>query len=411
MRIFHTSDWHLGQTLFNYERYYEHEIFLDWLLQKLTIARPEVLLISGDIFDNSNPSAESQRRFYQFLSHAQSIIPAINIIIIAGNHDSPGRLEAPAPLLHSFGITVIGSLPRINNEIDLQRLIVPLKNINNDIIGYCIAIPFIRPGEITYGRDGASYRESIHSLYQQVLELALNRKEKHQVLLEMAHCNINGCKTSDSERKPIIGGSDALPAEIFDARLDYVALGHLHRAQTVAEQDWIRYSGSPLPMSFSEINYQHQILQIDIEAGGPPQITSISVPRPVEFLRIPEQHEPLDEVLAQLQAFRPPKCDPKKWPYLQVQVQVTGPHLDLSAQIEEKLKNKSVRLSKIDLQRPATLVEINRINLQSLDEVKKIRPDEIFRKVYLDRYHAPPNAELLNAFNELWQTSEQLTSE
>jgi len=412
MRLFHTSDWHLGRGLYNYERYYEHQCFLDWLLDQLENSRPDALLIAGDIFDNSNPSAESQRQFYQFLRETQRRTPQINIIIIAGNHDSPGRLEAPAPVLNTLGVTVVGTLPRkTNGEIHLKRLITPIKDAHQDILGYCVTVPFLRPGDINYGKDGASYLENIRLLYQDCIEYAATRKENQQALIALTHCYINGCEISpDSERKITIGGLDALSTEIFDSSLDYVALGHLHRAQTVAGKDSIRYSGSPLPLSFSEMTYHHQIIQVDIEPGAPLRITPLLIPRSVEFLRIPEQAAPLNAVLKALSAFRPDKIPQEVWPYLQVPVQVTDPQLDLSVQIEEALKNKCVRLTKIDLHRPTLLEDIEENSLQSLDDLTHIRPSDIFRKLYLERYHAEPTKELMDAFQELLQIEEDLRS-
>src|SRR5437868_773213 len=102
MRFLHTSDWHLGQTLHHFERGYEHQCFLDWLLDTISAEQADALLIAGDIFDNANPSAASQKQFHRFLRQAKNRAPNLNIVIIAGNHDSPGRLEAPGPLLQAL---------------------------------------------------------------------------------------------------------------------------------------------------------------------------------------------------------------------------------------------------------------------------------------------------------------------
>ena len=103
MRLLHTSDWHLGQSLHNFERHYEHQRFLDWLLDTVVSERADALLIAGDIFDNANPSSASQKQLYRFLQRARERVPHLNLIVIAGNHDSPGRLEAPGPLLEAHG--------------------------------------------------------------------------------------------------------------------------------------------------------------------------------------------------------------------------------------------------------------------------------------------------------------------
>ena len=115
MRLLHTADWHLGQTFYQFERSYEHQCFLDWLLETLVSEAIDALLIAGDIFDNTNPSAAAQRQLYRFLAAAKRRLPKLAIVIIAGNHDSGGRLEAPTPLLEGFDITVIGHTDRVGN--------------------------------------------------------------------------------------------------------------------------------------------------------------------------------------------------------------------------------------------------------------------------------------------------------
>ena len=141
MRLIHTSDWHLGQTLHNFERGYEHQAFLDWLLVTLDSEQAEALLISGDIFDTANPSAASQKQFYRFLQQAKARVPHLNIVIIAGNHDSPGRLEAPGPLLETLDATVIGFVPRLTDgSINLHKLVVPIKNKSGEVKAWCLAI-------------------------------------------------------------------------------------------------------------------------------------------------------------------------------------------------------------------------------------------------------------------------------
>ena len=108
MKLLHTADWHLGQTFFEYDRRDEHIRFLNWLREQLRELDIDVLLIAGDIFDSPNPSAESQRLYYTFLREVTQENPSLQIIIIAGNHDSAARLEAPNPLLEGMNVSVRG---------------------------------------------------------------------------------------------------------------------------------------------------------------------------------------------------------------------------------------------------------------------------------------------------------------
>ncbi|MEN9865861.1 MAG: exonuclease subunit SbcD, partial [Pseudomonadota bacterium] len=296
MRFIHTSDWHLGQTLHNFDRSYEHQAFLDWLIGSLVTEQAEALLISGDIFDTANPSAQAQKQFYRFLQRAKQQLPHLNIVIIAGNHDSPGRLEAPAPLLEAMDVAVIGFVPRLaDGSIALERLVLPLKNAAGVTKAWCLAIPFLRPGDVPKcgagaggdGGDGAGnnevkdpYLQGIALLYQQCLQYALQLRQPEQAIIALGHCHMVGGQISEeSERRIVIGGTEALSASMFDANVAYAALGHLHLAQRVGKQDHLRYCGSPLPLSFAEVDYQHQVLCVDLVQDKVSTIRPILVPR------------------------------------------------------------------------------------------------------------------------------------
>ena len=403
MRFLHTSDWHLGQTLHSFERTYEHQCFLDWLLETITIEQAEGLLISGDIFDNANPSAASQKQLYRFLQQAKVRVPHLNIIIIAGNHDSPGRLEAPGPLLEAFDTTVVGHIRRTaDGGIDLTQLVVPLKNRDGAIAAWCLAIPFMRPSDVPrVETEGDAYMEGIAQLYRQALELALARRQPGQAILALGHCHMAGGEVSaESERRILIGGAEALSASIFDPAIAYAALGHLHRAQRVGKQEHLRYCGSPLPLSFAEIDYTHQILRVDLDGESVQTITTIPVPRAVELLRIPRQPAPVEEVLAALEALDlPAQPDMLAHPYLEVRVQLDSPEPSLRARVEAALENKPIRLAKIESSVDHKISGV--VAPMSLDDLNRLQPEDIFQLLYQSKFgnKAPP--EQLAAFAEL----------
>ena len=148
MKILHTADWHIGQLFHEYDRTNEHQQFLDWLVKALHEEKVDVLLISGDVFDLSNPSAASIKMFFTFLKMAVKINSALQIITTAGNHDSASRLESPKLLLESSNIHIIGVVEKdANGNIDYERLIIPLKNKNGNITTWCIAVLFLRMGD------------------------------------------------------------------------------------------------------------------------------------------------------------------------------------------------------------------------------------------------------------------------
>jgi exonuclease SbcD len=405
MRLLHTSDWHLGQSLHNFERHYEHQRFLDWLLDTAVAEQADALLIAGDIFDNANPSAASQKQLYRFLQQAKARMPQLNLIVIAGNHDSPGRLEAPGPLLEAHGTRVIGAVQRdADGVIDVESLVLPLTGRSGAVEAWCLAVPFLRPGDVprVEAEEGADpYLAGIALLYKQALELALARRADGQAILAMGHCHmVDGQMSNDSERRIVIGGTEMLPAGIFDPAIAYAALGHLHLAQSVGKQQHIRYCGSPIPLSFAEVGYQHQILRIDIDGAAVREITPLMVPRSVDLLRIPARPSPLAQVLEELAALEVADAPSDQQPFLEVRVLLDAPEPGLRSRIETALDGKPVRLAKIETSSAARASSID-TDVMTLDQLEKLKPDDIFRQLYQQRFGNDAPADTLAAFAEL----------
>jgi exonuclease SbcD len=402
MRFLHTSDWHLGQTLHGFERVHEHQCFLDWLLQTLVAERVDALLIAGDVYDNANPSAASQKQLYRFLRQAKSAVPHLNIVIIAGNHDSPGRLEAPGPLLEEHEVSLVGNVLREQSgAIALERMVLSLKNRDGAVAAWCLAVPFLRSGDVPRV-DGAAdpYAEGIALLYRQALELALAKRAPGQAIVALGHCHMTGgAQSADSERRIVIGGSEALSAAMFGPEVAYAALGHLHLAQSVGKQPHLRYSGSPLPMSFSEIGYKHQVLRFDLDGESAVDITPLMVPRTVDLMRVPAMPAPLDEVLAAVLAV-PPRSGEHP-PYLEVRVRLDAPEPGLRARVEAALEGRHARLARIDTSLPQRDGAGDAADAMTLDQIDSLRPDDIFRRLYRQKFDCDAPAEQLAAFTEL----------
>ena len=171
LKLIHTADWHLGQTFFGYDREAEHDAFLGFLTNLLVERQTDVLLIAGDVFDVTNPSAGAQRRFYRFLKEANRRNPGLQIVIIAGNHDSAIRLEAPNPLLEELNTSIVGIVGRTDSgEIDLGSLVVPLRNRAGEREALCLAVPFLRQGDYPAAPEGEpdSYVAGIGRMYQRL---------------------------------------------------------------------------------------------------------------------------------------------------------------------------------------------------------------------------------------------------
>lgn len=407
MRILHTSDWHLGQVLHHFDRHYEHQCFLDWLIQTLVEQHVDVLLIAGDIFDNANPSAAAQQQFYQFLSQVHERLPSLNIVLIAGNHDSPGRLEAPLSLLSQVGAVVVGQVRRLpSGELDLDSLLVPLKNRSGQVQAWCLAVPFLRPADLPKVAGDNSYAAGVAALYQQVLARVHHYRRSDQAIIALGHCHMHGGAASEhSERRIVVGGSEALPVNLFSADIAYAALGHLHLAQTVGGHSTRRYCGSPIPLSFAETRYRHQVLLVELQAQRVEWVEPLYVPRFVELWRLPSEPSCLEDALAVLAALpeasdTQPQAD---WPYLEVRVQLSEPEPGLRHRIEAALVGKAVRLARIDVSRPTISADTEEATQPavSLEQLDQLQPDSIFQRLYEQHYQEAVPDKLHSAFAEL----------
>ena len=353
VHFLHTSDWHLGQFFYNHSRHYEHEQFLAWLIQQIKDKQPHALLIAGDIFDVINPSSQAQKQLYQFLADAHDAAPHMQTLMIAGNHDSGYRIEQVEPLLEKYNAKAVGVI-RWNDDksLNTERLILPIYDVQKNIVAWCVALPFLRSAEITGLNDQTSTSQSaIEYLHHTLIEEAKRKKTPEQALILMSHAHMQGAETSDSERPIIIGNEEALSTTLFDDAIDYVALGHLHKPQKVG-QAHIRYSGSPIPLSFSEIRYKHQIVEVQLDPQNTEQsyqFDAVAVPRSIQLIAI---RGSLEDVFAQLQALPHGEIDEiEQREYVDIEYHTTQPPaLNLRQQFEDALPKNRYRLVRISRQ-------------------------------------------------------------
>lgn len=427
LRILHTSDWHLGQTLHEVPRDFEHGRFLRWLLDQMEAEAVDALLITGDVFDSANPPPGAQRAYYDFLAQVQRRLPLCTVVVIGGNHDSPGRLDAPASLLSALGIHALGALPRrpasdgpstpppegdLTPDVDADRVLVPLHDRHGAIAAWVVAVPFLRRGDLPgqgtdapQGRLGPGYR----ALYRHLCELAQARKKPGQALLAMGHCFLDGGRTSNSSERPIQLGNQALPLDIFPSSLCYVALGHLHLGQQLLSAPHVRYAGSPIPLSLIERDYQHHVVLLELEGEVLAKVRELPVPRAVEILSVPDEPRPLAEVLPLLRLL--PRSGPAgateaERPLLEVRVQrdAAGPHL--RQQIEEALEGAWPRLVRIQQQVPA-LDGVAALGDQVWQSsLKELDPEDVFQRCWVRERGGEVPGELLSLFRELRESLE-----
>ena len=264
MRILHTSDWHLGHQLLGVSREYEQQCFLHWLFEQLQQHRVDSLIVAGDIFDSANPPAWAWRLLYQFLARVKQQLPALDLVLMAGNHDSPSKLDAPDHLLKAFDIHLVGSLPRDeDNQLDYDKLIIPLTNAQGEIAARVAAVPFLRPGDLELATIddavGDKLIAGVERVYEQIAQRIEQLNTNEQASIATAHAYLVSSQISEMSERRILGGNQhAIPLEGFATRFDYTALGHLHKPQQLGGQP-VYYCGSPIPMSLSEKDYKHQV--------------------------------------------------------------------------------------------------------------------------------------------------------
>ncbi len=382
MRILHTADWHIGQRLHERQRTDEHEQFLDWLLETIQAHQVELLLVSGDIFDTALPSSESTNLYYRFLYRLFSKTDAYTVIT-AGNHDSPRHLEAPREFLEMGRIYVVGTA----DEPTKCAVTLPRENPQVAVA----AVPFLSESDLrhlsyeTEGDRNERYRERFKTFYADCVSLMPAELPK----ILMGHLFVQGGQVGDSERNVQIGGATATHISDFPKDVSYVALGHLHRPQTIKGTDYpVRYSGSPIPLRFNETDYRKVVYLLKLsDDGALIRDEEIEVPIFKELCTVEaDEASVISEAMAG-------DWDGK---YIQVKLKLTAPRVGISDKIRQAFGNRGGEVLSVELELP----EAEQGPKISVEDMK--RPEEIFEQFYRTKFDGEPPDEILRqTFNEL----------
>ena len=417
IRILHTADWHLGQTFFGYDRVEEHVHFLQWLARELKENKIDVLLIAGDIFDVSNPSAASQHMFYRFIRQVTEENPKLQLVVVAGNHDSAARLEAPLPLLQEMRTEIRGIVRRHEGEIDYDHLIVELKNSEGEVEALCLAVPFLRQGDYpVVTTDGNPYAEGVKELYARLQERALQRRKDGQALVAVGHLQATGSEIAerDFSERTIIGGLECVSPDTFTEQIAYTALGHIHKSQRVSGRENVRYAGSPLPMSFAEREYHHGVVIVTLAEGWAVEIEKREYVPLVGLLSVPRGKAATPEEVLEELAHLPLASEEAEgeqterslhFPYLEIKVLLTEPEPMLRQQIEEAIADKAVRLARIvSVYRQA---EENTLEEEVLAAgLQEMNPLQIVKATFENTYQSEMPEELERLFQQAMREAE-----
>lgn len=396
MKILHTSDWHLGQKFLYNDREAEHRLALDWLVQLIQEQQVDGLIISGDVFDITNPPNYARRLYYNFLTALLKSDCCNHLLITAGNHDSPTMLDAPKELLAALNMHVVGAATG-----DLEDEIIEWKDKNGKIEAVIAAVPFLRDGDLRYSVAGETgyerimrMREGILQHYQRLGEALERYQNKNIPIIGTGHLYVKGALASEKQDNIYIGDTANIEATQFPDIFDYLALGHIHRAQAVNGLERVRYSGSLIPLNFSETKDDKSVYLLDFQQGKLHSIETLTVPT---FRRLKTIEGTLAEVEESLERFAG-KGGRELTPWVEVIIQTDRVIPQLDVHLKEFTKKMDLELLKIRLQRDHFSLDnqVEEMDLSSLEIT------EVFRKK-CESYGSPPDEmdELLTTFAEL----------
>ncbi len=397
MTVLHTSDWHLGRSLYGRRRYEEFSAFLDWLAGYIEKEQIDLLLVAGDIFDTTTPSNRAQELYYSFLCRMAQSSACRQVVVIGGNHDSPSFLNAPKALLGALNAHVVGAM-------DADDEIVVCRNAAGEPEAIVCAVPYLRDRDIRTAEAGESIDDKRTRLaegycahYQHTGERAEAARGGLDIpIIGMGHCFAAGGTTiaDDGVRDLNVGSLDHIEAAAFPECFDYLALGHLHVPQKVAGSENLRYCGSPIPMGFGEANQQKLVLQIDFD-GQAPTVSEIPVPCFQPLRRIAGGMDEILEALKQLKLEHS-----NAW----LEIEYTADEIagDLRDPIEAAIENTDLEIRRIKNKRVMDRV-LQRIDTaETLDDLE---PTEVFARC-LEEYEIPTGQrpELSASYAEILQS-------
>ena len=388
MRILHTADWHIGQRLHERQRTDEHKNFLDWLLKTIREHQVELLLVSGDIFDTALPSSDSTNLYYQFLYRLFDETKAYTVIT-AGNHDSARHLEAPREFLKMGRIHVVGLADNAAECI----FTFPVDNPQVAVA----AVPYLSESDLrhlSYETEvdrNERYREWLKAFYADCVSAMPVELPK----ILMGHLFVQGGKIGTSERNVQIGGATATHASDFPEDVSYVALGHLHRPQTINGPDYpIRYSGSPIPLRFNEAEYRKKVYLLELSNDG----TLVQD----EEIEIPIFKELCTVEGAEASIISDAMNGDWDGKYIQVKLKLGTPRVGISDEIRKTFSDRGGDVLSVEVELPET----QQVTAIPVEDMK--RPTEIFEQFYRSNYDGKvPDETLTRTFSELVQMVEE----
>jgi len=379
LKIIHTSDWHLGQHFMGKSRQAEHQQFLAWLIATAVEQKVDVIIVAGDIFDTGSPPSYARELYNQFIVDLQPT--GVHLIILGGNHDSVATLGESKELLACLNAHVV---PGVLSEISDQ--VITLNDADNTPSAIICAIPYLRPRDVLLSVAGQSgsekqqyLQQAISDHYQAIYALAEKQRDKIRKdtnravpIIATGHLTTVGAKVSESVRDLYIGTLDAFPSSAFPPA-DYIALGHIHRTQKVGGVENIRYCGSPIPLSFDELNNDKNILLVEFKEGELTQVVESVVPRFQPMHLIKGDLITIEKELKDLgSSYEPPQIA-----WLDIEVSTQDYLNDLQQRIESMVEDLPLEVLLLRRERKQRLKSIDKETKETLQE---LTPKDVFER-------------------------------
>lgn len=381
MKILHTSDWHLGHTLYDFDRSVEQKDFLNQLAQIVQDEKPDVLVVSGDIYHTTTPSAAAQRMYTDGLIKIHEAYSAMTIIVTSGNHDSSSKLEVSSNLWDVINVKTIGTFENIDDVFNYDKHIIEIKDKDGLLLGYVVAVPHCYPYNFPILRDDTTREMRQMHFFQTILSEVKKRNVQQLPVVLMAHLSAIGCDiTGHSET---VGGIEYVDIQEFGVDFSYLALGHIHCPQTLKNtQERARYCGSPLPISFDE-NYPHSVSLVTLEEDQVPVIELKYIKNLKPLLTIPKEPTELEEALHQLDK----NIKDEEEAYIRLNLLVKDYlALDAKEQASEVLHNKKAKLCTFKISNAyQSAIDDDKPKL-SLEQIQEISPMDIAQLFYEQKY-------------------------
>lgn len=385
------------------ERTDEHQHFLSWLIDKLSSECIDVLIVAGDIFDSGSPSNTAFEQYYRFLRQVKNTC-CREVIIIGGNHDSISTLNAPKELLKYFNVHIVGGVPE-----EFLNQIIEIKNAANKVELVVCAVPFLRDrdirlsvsGETTSEREGR-LKKGLCDHYNRFKDHIKQYKTDGVPVIATGHLFAAGSSTSDSEKEIHVGNLGQVCGDQFPEEFDYIALGHIHRPQVVNNMNHIRYSGSPVPLSFSETDDKKQVIILEFQKGKLTRIEELEVPCCRKLIRIKGDLETVKKKLLLLE-----DGQAKYHAWVEVQVETDTFIYDLDDQLNKQIAKKPF-IEKLFTRQVRQRAERN-LDEQTEDALalSDLDPTTVFLKRYESQYPGTDNREMLQTFAEVLERLER----